>query len=119
VQIGAKPARGFETVPLVQDLTTNPDHKKAFILIGASSQLGRSLVGTPGIPPDRARALRAAFQKGLKDPEILDLAKKWKLDLDPIPGEEMEETVNAILDTPQPVVELVRRELNIKATNAK
>ena len=46
VQIGSKPAKGFETVPLVQDLTTNPDHKKAFILIGASSQLGRSLVGT-------------------------------------------------------------------------
>jgi hypothetical protein len=119
VQIGAKPAKGFEKVPLVQDLTSNPDHKKAFILIGASSQLGRSLVGTPGIPPDRAKALRLAFEKGLKDPEILELARKWKLDLDPISGEEMEETVNAILDTPQPVVDLVKKELNIKAKTSK
>jgi tripartite-type tricarboxylate transporter receptor subunit TctC len=106
-------------VPLVQDLTTNPDHKKAFILIGASSQLGRSLVGTPGIPPDRASALRAAFEKSMKDPEILAQAKAWKLDIDPISGEDMEKTVNEILDTPQPVVDLVRKELNIKARKAR
>jgi tripartite-type tricarboxylate transporter receptor subunit TctC len=119
VQIGAKPAKGFENVPLVQDLTTNPDYKKAFMLVGASSQLGRSLVGTPGIPPDRAKALRHAFEEGMKDPEILALAKSWKLDLDPIPGEEMEATVNAILDTPKPVVDLVKKELNIKSKRAK
>lgn len=115
VQIGAKPAKGFESVPLIQDLTTNPDYKKAFLLIGASSQLGRSLVGTPGIPPDRANALRAAFEKGMNDPEILAQAKAWKLDLDPISGEEMQATVTSILDTPQPVVDLVKKELNIKA----
>jgi tripartite-type tricarboxylate transporter receptor subunit TctC len=119
VQIGAKPAKGFEKVPLVQDLTTNPDHKKAFMLVGASSQLGRSLVGTPGIPQDRANAIRAAFEKGMKDPEILELAKKWKLDLDPISGQEMQETVTAILDTPQPVVDLVKKALNIKEKGAK
>ena len=119
VQIGAKAAKGFENVSLVQDLTTNTDHKKAFMLVGASSQLGRSLVGTPGIPPDRANAIRAAFEKGVRDPEILALAKKWKLDLDPISGEEMEETVKAILDTPQPVVDLVKKALNIKTKKAK
>jgi tripartite-type tricarboxylate transporter receptor subunit TctC len=89
------------------------------MLVGAASQLGRSLVGTPGIPQDRANAIRAAFEKGMKDPEILELAKKWKLDLDPISGQEMQETVTAILDTPQPVVELVRKALNIKAKSEK
>jgi hypothetical protein len=119
VQIGAKRAKGFENVPLVQELTTNPDHKKALILIGAASQLGRSLVGTPGIPADRAKAIRAAFEKGMKDPEILAQAKAWKLDLDPISGEEMEETVKEILDTPKPVVELVKKELKIKPKKGK
>jgi tripartite-type tricarboxylate transporter receptor subunit TctC len=119
VQIGAKRAKGFEDVPLVQDLTANPDHKKAFLLIGAASQLGRSLVGTPGIPPDRAKAIRAAFEKGMKDPEILAQAKAWKLDLDPISGEDMEKTVQAILDTPKPVVDLVKKQLNIKPKKAK
>jgi hypothetical protein len=119
VQIGSKPAKGFENVPLVQDLTTNPDYKKAFMLVGASSQLGRSLVGTPGIPPDRAKAIRDAFEKGIKDPEILALAKSWKLDIDPISGEEMEATVKAILDTPKSVVDLVKKELNITPRGAK
>jgi hypothetical protein len=31
----------------------------------------------------------------------------------------MEETVNAILDTPQPVVDLVKKELNIRAKKSK
>jgi len=31
----------------------------------------------------------------------------------------MEQTVNAILDTPQPVVDLVRKTLNIKSKQAK
>ena len=37
--------------------------------------MGRSLAGSPGIPPDRAKALRDAFDKGIKDPEILAKAK--------------------------------------------
>jgi tripartite-type tricarboxylate transporter receptor subunit TctC len=119
VQIGGKPAKGFENVPLVQDLTANPDHKKAFMLVGAASQLGRSLVGTPGIPADRANAIRAAFDKGMRDPEILAMAEKWKLDIDPISGADMEKTVLEILDTPQPVVDLVRKALNIKPKSAK
>jgi tripartite-type tricarboxylate transporter receptor subunit TctC len=119
VQIGAKPTKGFENVPLVQDLTTNPDYKKAFMLVGAGAQLGRSLAGTPGIPPDRAKAIRVAFEKGMRDPEILAQAKKWKLDLDPISGKDMERTVNAILDTPQSVVDLVKKELNIKTKTEK
>jgi tripartite-type tricarboxylate transporter receptor subunit TctC len=119
VQIGARREKSFENVPLVQDLTTNPDHKKAFMLIGAASQLGRSLVGTPGIPPDRAKAIRTAFEKGMKDPEILAQAKAWKLDINPISGEDMEKTVMAILDTPQPVVDLVKKALNIEPKKAK
>ena len=55
----------------------------------------------------------------MRDPEILALAKKWKLDIDPISGEDMHKTVMAILDTPQPVVELVKKALNIKPKNAK
>jgi tripartite-type tricarboxylate transporter receptor subunit TctC len=119
VQIGAKRAKGFENVPLVQDLTTNPDHKKAFMLVGASSELGRSLVGTPGIPADRANAIRVAFDKGMRDPEILELAKKWKLDVDPVSGADMQKTVTEILDTPQPVVDLVKKALNIGQKKGK
>ena len=51
----------------------------------------------------------------MKDPEILEQAKAWKLDLDPVSGEDMEKTVNEILDTPRPVVDLVKKELNIKS----
>jgi tripartite-type tricarboxylate transporter receptor subunit TctC len=119
VQIGLKRARGFENVPLVQELTDNPDHKKALLLIGSSANVGRSIVGSPGIPPDRAKALREAFDKGVKDPEIIAQAKAWKLDFDPEPGTELEKIVTEILDTPKPVVDYIKKTLDIKPTGGK
>ncbi len=119
VQIGLKREKGFDDVPLVQELTANPEHRRALLLIGSTAQMGRSLAATPGIPADRANAIRAAFDKGIRDPEIIALAKTWKLDLDPGSGAELEGVVREILDTPPAVVELVKKTLDLKPKKAK
>lgn len=113
VQIGTKRAAGFETVPLATDLVTNPEHKQALGLIGSGAAMGRSLAGTPGIPPDRAAALRAAFDKGIRDPEILEQAKKMQLDIDPQTGAELEAIVKEILATPKGVVDFVSKTVGL------
>lgn len=109
VQVGARRAKGFENVPMATELVSDPAHKQAFDLISSGSMMGRSLAGSPGIPADRAKALREAFDKGMKDPEILDKAKAMKLDLEPGSGEELQNLVKRILGTPKPVVELVKK----------
>lgn len=109
VQVGAKRAKGFEDVPMATELVTDSAHKQALDLVSAGSLMGRSLAGSPGIPPDRARALRAAFDAGMKDPEILEKAKTLKLDLEPASGAELEAIVKRILATPKPVVDLVKK----------
>lgn len=109
VQIGARRAKGFEDVPMATELVSDPAHKQAFDLISAGSLMGRSLAGSPGIPPDRAKALRDAFDKGMKDPEILEKAKAMKLDLEPASGAELQDLVKRILATPKPVVDLVKK----------
>ncbi len=119
VQIGSKRAKGFDNVPLAQELTDNQEHKKAFLLMGSTAQMGRALAGTPGIPADRAKALRAAFEMGLKDPEMLAQAKTWKLDLDPANGEELEALVKDILATPKPVVDLIKKTIDVNPKKAK
>lgn len=113
VQIGTKRAAGFEDVPLATELVTSLEHKQALQLVGSGSAMGRSLAATPGIPPDRAQALRAAFDAGIKDPEILAHAAKLKLDIDPQPGRELEAIVKDILDTPKAVVDLVSRTVGL------
>ena len=48
---------------------------------------------SPGTPKERVHALRAAFMDTLKDTEFLVDAKKSKLDIDALTGEEVERTV--------------------------
>ena len=114
VQVGARRAPGFDDVPLATELVSSPEHKIAFDLVSAGSLMGRSLAGSPGIPPDRAKALRDAFDKGIKDPEIIAKAAEWKLDLEPFPGAELEAIVKRILTTPKPVVDMVKNAIEAK-----
>lgn len=51
----------------------------------------------PGTPKERVQMLRAAFVDTLKDPQFVADAKKSKLDLDPLTGEELERTVAGLL----------------------
>lgn len=53
----------------------------------------------PGTPKDRVQTLRRAFVDTLKDPQFVADAKKSKLDLDPLTGEELEKTVAGLLKT--------------------
>jgi tripartite-type tricarboxylate transporter receptor subunit TctC len=119
VQVGAKRAKGFENVPMATELVSDPNHKLAFDLVSAGSLMGRSLAGSPGIPADRAKALRDAFDKGMKDPEILAKAAEWKLDLEPASGAALEALVKRILSTPKPVVDMVKEAIETKPAGAK
>jgi tripartite-type tricarboxylate transporter receptor subunit TctC len=47
----------------------------------------------PGTPKDRVQILQKAFMDTMKDAEFLADAKKSQMDIDPVPGEEVEKTV--------------------------
>ena len=47
----------------------------------------------PATPKDRIQTLRKAFADTLKDPEFLADAKKSKLDIEPVAGEELQKLV--------------------------
>jgi hypothetical protein len=47
----------------------------------------------PGTPKDRVQLMRKAFLETMKDPEFLADAKKTKLDVDPVPGDELQSTI--------------------------
>ena len=50
----------------------------------------------------------------MHDPEILALAKRLKLPVDYHSGEDLERKAKAILATPKPIIEKVKRILSIK-----
>jgi len=55
------------------------------------------------------KILREAFMKTVTDPELLDDAKKKKLDLDPVSGEELESLGKEIMAQPPDVIERMKK----------
>ena len=75
----------------------------------AAGDFGRPMMVTPGTPPDRVKILREAYLKTLSDPDVLEEAKKGRMDVDPATGEELETLVKEIFDSPPEVVERVKK----------
>jgi len=98
-------------VPLVKDYVTNDDDKKVLDVIFISTVLARPYVAPPGIPAERVKALRDAFNATMKDPEFLAETGKLQLNIDPTPGEEMERIVREAYALPEPIVQKVRKAL--------
>jgi tripartite-type tricarboxylate transporter receptor subunit TctC len=105
VQIGLTKAPDLPDVPLLMDLAKNDSDRAVLKLLSAPSAIGRPIFTTPGVPEDRVKALRAAFDKMVKDPAFIDEAKKSNLEVDPLSGEELQKIVNDIIATPKETAE--------------
>jgi tripartite-type tricarboxylate transporter receptor subunit TctC len=78
-------------------------------LLGSGPEIGRSFVAEPGIPRARAAALRKAFMAAMNDPALIDEIKKRRLNLEPLPGEEVQKIVAASVATPKALVDQAKR----------
>ena len=103
VQIGLRKAPDLPDVPLLMDLAANPDDRAVLRLLSSPSQIGRPIFTTPGVPEDRVKALRNAFDVTVKDPAFLEEAKKAGLEIDPVSGSELQEVVGEIVATPEAI----------------
>ena len=92
------------------DQHKTPDSaRRLAAVILAANEIGRPIIATPGIPADRVKILREAFMKTVNDPELLDDAKKKKLDLDPVSGEDLETLGKEIIAQPPDVIERMKK----------
>jgi tripartite-type tricarboxylate transporter receptor subunit TctC len=73
--------------------------------------MGRPIVAPPGVPSDRVKALRAAFDATMKDEKFIAEAKKFRIEISPTRGEEIQNLIKDIYTTPKPVVEAAIKSL--------
>ena len=116
MQAGRKRDEKLPNVPTIHELmdqykTPESGRRLATVVLGGDA-LGRPLLASPGIPPDRVKVLRAAFAKTMTDPEFLAEVKKVKYELDPTPGEELETLAKEIIAQPPEIVERLRNLLS-------
>ena len=113
VQTGAKKDSRLPDAPTLSELM---DKKKTPALsrnvarvMLVSATLGRPLIGTPGIPPERIKVLREAYLKAFAEPEVIQEAKRSRLDLETLPGTEVETQIREVMNQPKEVIERVKK----------
>jgi len=88
-------------IPSVQELAKNEDDRKVIQLIISGDALGKPMATSPNVPADRVKALRDAFDATVKDPEFLKAAAAARIEVGPIPGVQLQDTVERVLATPK------------------
>jgi tripartite-type tricarboxylate transporter receptor subunit TctC len=112
-QTGSKPDRRIPDVPLFNSLMnkykTPEDVRRLAEVILAADEFGRPLIFPPGVPADRVKIIRDAFDKTINDPALLAEAEKRRLDIDPARGEELDKLAKQVMQTPPEIVERMKK----------
>ncbi len=106
---GAKRYRELPDTPGLLDFATDAKSRVLLGLLGSGPDIGRAFVAEPGIPADRAAALRKAFMEAMADPEWIAEAGKRDLGLDALPGAEVQKIVAGAVATPKDVLDQARK----------
>ena len=97
----------LKDVPTLPELAQSDEGRQVLHAASATGEIGRSIITTPGVPPERLAALRAAFQAMLKDPDFLAACEKRNLMIDGATGEEIDKIAREMLQLPVDVVEKI------------
>ena len=104
LQAAIEPDPRIKDVPLGLGQARSPDERAALELFFARASMGRPFVAPAEVPADRVAALRAAFQAMLRDPAFLDDAKKQRLNVVAITGEQQTAIIANAYKTPPAIV---------------
>jgi hypothetical protein len=106
---GAHRIKVLPNDPALLDFATDERSRQILSLLGSGPEIGRSLVAEPGIPAERATALRKAFMATVEDPEFIADMTKRNLDIEPLTGEEVQQLVATAVAMPKELVAQARR----------
>jgi tripartite-type tricarboxylate transporter receptor subunit TctC len=95
------PVPGMPHVKPAWEFGRTEEDKRVIRLLTSASDFGRSIWAPPDLPQEHLKAHRAAFEAMVKDPEFLSDAQMWELEIDPGPGERLDEIVAEVTSTPE------------------
>jgi hypothetical protein len=80
-------------------------------IVLASGEFGRPMVAGPGNPPERVKMLRDAYARAMKDPGLIEEARKGQMDMEHTPGEDLQALMKELMNQPRDVIERVKKVL--------
>jgi hypothetical protein len=118
MQSGAKRDSRLKDAPTIYELMdkykTTPAGRSLAKVVLSAGEFGRPLVAPPGVPADRLKILRDAFDKAANDPALLAAAEKRRLEMDPATGAELESLAKDVMAATLDVVQRMEKLLGGK-----
>jgi len=112
IQLNLHKSSDLPDVPLIGDFATSERQRQILKLVLSRQTMGRPFMAPPGLPADRAQALRAAFDETMKDPAFVAEAQARGQEVNPVSGQDIEKLLAELYATPKDVVEETKRAIN-------
>src|SRR5256885_5950850 len=96
---------GVEKLPVDESFAQNPRAKAIMALRSAPEVVARPYVLPPAAPAEIVRMLREAFEKTIKDQELVAEANKAKMDLEFTNGDKAVKILKEVLSQPKDIVD--------------
>ncbi|MFN3891774.1 MAG: Bug family tripartite tricarboxylate transporter substrate binding protein [Beijerinckiaceae bacterium] len=117
IQIGDRSHPMGGKTPVITQFVGNADDRLLLDLIVKPLLITSSYALPPGVPADRVAAWRAALQQVIKDQQFLEEAAKVGLEIDYRTGEEVQALVEALYQTPKPIIDRARQVFGYGSAN--
>jgi len=112
-QSGHKRQQRVEEAPTIYELMdeykTPAIKRRVAEAMLQGGEWARPYMVAPGTPADRVAILRAAFDKTVKDPELLAEAQKLRMDVTPVRGEQLQTMAKEVMIQPPEVIEQIKK----------
>jgi tripartite-type tricarboxylate transporter receptor subunit TctC len=106
-QLGREKDPDYPGVPLILDLAATPADRQILELAFTQQVMAWPLVAPPGVPAERIKALRDAFEATMRDPDFLAEAARQKLIINPVSGENISTLLDRAYAMPKDVLDRV------------
>jgi tripartite-type tricarboxylate transporter receptor subunit TctC len=104
VQLNLAKSRELPDVPVITEFAQTQAQQQILKLVLSRQNMARPFAAPPGVPADRAQALRAAFDQTMADASFIAEARAAGLEVNPVGGAEIERLVGELYQTPPDVL---------------
>ena len=98
----------YPEVPTARELARDDKTRALIALAELPYRLSRPFAAPPGVPPERAKALQAAFLAVHNDPAYREDAARLKVDISPIGGHDVVRAIDDIAGAPADMLDVIR-----------
>ena len=116
IQIALERDMEFPDTPAVGEFVEDEATRQVLELILSPMEAFSPLIAPPGVPIERVAALRAAFDEAMADPVFLGEAERIGIEINPVPNDDVYETLRRAYAMPDDIVAAAKEAMNLSGS---